>query len=119
MAITVKCDSCGKAFKADERFIGKRMRCKSCGAIFTVTDQGSGGQLTEDESLLSGIAEAASESTSRGMPAQSGYAPPVQIMSDQEPIENRGIRRTQAFNFPFADALDSWGPKLIVLGGLA
>lgn len=119
MAITVKCDGCGKAFKADERFIGKRMRCKSCGQVFTVAAEGDPGQqLSEDESLLSGIAEAASESTRGGVPAQTGYVPPVQIMSDDEPIQTRGIRRTQAFNFPFADALDAWAPRLIVLGGL-
>ncbi len=32
MSISFNCPQCGKGFKADDKFAGKNVRCKQCGA---------------------------------------------------------------------------------------
>src|SRR5437868_4269517 len=33
MAISFSCGTCGKPYKVDERFAGKKAKCRGCGAI--------------------------------------------------------------------------------------
>src|SRR5207248_2015992 len=33
MAISFSCGTCGKPYKVDERFAGKKAKCRACGAI--------------------------------------------------------------------------------------
>ncbi len=41
MPVTVQCDQCGFQYAAPEALIGKRVRCKHCSSIFTVTEASS------------------------------------------------------------------------------
>lgn len=43
--ISVQCDSCFATYKVKEQMLGKRVRCKSCGEYFTISDS------AEDEEL--------------------------------------------------------------------
>src|SRR3954469_10893943 len=36
MSLVVRCDSCRKAFRLDDKFAGKKVRCKACGGVITV-----------------------------------------------------------------------------------
>jgi hypothetical protein len=36
MAVTASCERCGKAYRLDEKFAGKRARCRACGGIVHV-----------------------------------------------------------------------------------
>ncbi len=44
MPISFSCPQCGKGFKADDKFVGKNVRCKQCGAQTTVPPLSSGSQ---------------------------------------------------------------------------
>ncbi len=44
MPITFSCSQCGRSFKADDKFAGKNVRCKQCGAQTTVPPLSSGSQ---------------------------------------------------------------------------
>src|SRR6185437_11210780 len=37
MAFQIRCPSCNKLYAAEERMMGKRMRCKACASVFTIT----------------------------------------------------------------------------------
>jgi dienelactone hydrolase len=49
MSISFKCPHCGKAFRADEKFAGKNVRCKQCGATTTVPAPSAGGSKAPAE----------------------------------------------------------------------
>lgn len=36
MAVTATCESCGKAYRLDDKFAGKRARCRACGGVVNV-----------------------------------------------------------------------------------
>src|SRR4051812_18110337 len=42
MTITALCDTCGREYQAPDTLIGKRVKCKGCGNVFTVTDSRGG-----------------------------------------------------------------------------
>jgi len=63
MPITFSCSQCGRSFKADDKFAGKNVRCKQCGAQTTVPPLTSGSQRPGPEAPepedLYGLAEPA------------------------------------------------------------
>src|SRR5438445_4251429 len=41
MAISFACGTCGKPYKVDERFVGKKAKCRNCGAVNKIPDPAS------------------------------------------------------------------------------
>jgi hypothetical protein len=54
MAISCKCDACGKTYTVDEKLAGKRVKCKNCGEAFSVpsTRRAPTGFDDDDDSLI-------------------------------------------------------------------
>src|SRR5688572_30020410 len=66
--IVVRCEGCGKRYQISERLAGKRVKCKSCGAIMGVPASGGargGGELSvaepDDASLPNALTGAAAD----------------------------------------------------------
>src|SRR5205814_2857636 len=115
---------------APDVMAGKKVKCKQCGNVFTITPEPS--EEFSDESLAA-LAElershhgeeGPSDSTMRGAAAQ--QAPPprpgMQRQRDDEGEEREialapiGIGRPNVrFNFPYAREIDQWAPILLVL----
>lgn len=49
MSIKVKCPGCGKRYKVDDRFGGKKAKCQSCGAAMAVPDAAPAPQAKSDD----------------------------------------------------------------------
>jgi hypothetical protein len=113
MAIQVQCDSCGKKYEAEERFAGKRIRCRACSTVFTVPMPGDG-----DDALSSLAALAASEpgvghdSTLLGRSHAN-----LPVPDDEEPEYKPAVRGYRArFNYPNSAVVDRWLQILLLVG---
>jgi hypothetical protein len=114
MSIQVQCDSCGKKYEAEERFAGKRIRCRACSTVFTVPVPGDG-----DDALSSLAALAAPEplvghdSTLLGRSHAN-----LPVPDDDEPEYKPATRAYRArFNYPYAAVVDRWLQILLLVGG--
>jgi len=44
MSISIACSACGKVYKLDDRFAGKRVKCNKCGSTFSVPAEVAGSE---------------------------------------------------------------------------
>ncbi len=67
MAITLKCQSCGKSVRAKETSAGKRVKCPACGTVLQVPDtEGYAAEVEESAPRQPAPAKAAQRSASKG-----------------------------------------------------
>lgn len=109
--MTVQCEHCEKKFNAPDAMSGKRVRCRSCGQVFTLprlpgTLSTVRAEPTALDADLSALANLESPAGSLGVePSNEGDEPTV-------------ARPTGRFNFPleypYAGLIDEWLPVALV-----
>ena len=143
MGIQARCEHCGNTYQAADNLAGRKVRCRKCGQIFTITasqlfdtvqlSQNDLQTLGEGESNDNGSAGAAPDA-GQGMPPVTQFEsnmtggegsakskmqrpatdPGTFGFTDQSPIDY-SYGTPVSFDFPFADDLDRWLPGSIVL----
>ena len=65
--ISVKCPSCSKAYNVDDKFAGKKAKCKECGAVMSIPESAPAPEPLADASALAEL-EAAAQQAPRAEP---------------------------------------------------
>ena len=86
MPLEIKCESCGKRYRVDEKFAGKRVKCRNCGASIAVVAEGDDEQDLSALSAASMAGESMGESVSSfvGAPAQFDRSPAREDEGDEQ-----------------------------------
>lgn len=116
MAITVQCPRCHARFIATEEVVGRKVRCRKCGAIIPVRAAGDDDLFTMDQLNFDGGAAA--------MAADGGAGPPRLDLIDPDQLfeqasqEFEPPRSNAIFVFPFSREIDRYLPFALALFGL-
>jgi ribosomal protein S27E len=76
MSIQVGCEGCGKIYTVDDRFAGKKAKCKTCGAVMTVPGGSPKPAAARTSSSVAGPARKTSSSAA-ARPASTSSARPA------------------------------------------
>ena len=134
MPLEIKCESCQKRYRVDERFAGKKVKCRNCGAIISVQSN------NDDEPDLASLsaagmahdAEGESISSFVGVPhiERPAAAPPRQDDEEESADDSEalpagfgaalkmarsrdGVRRFRLLSYPGVQAVDVAMPWVI------
>ena len=130
MPVETQCEHCGFAYISKEEMLGKKVRCRNCGQIFTVapSSEAGGGAFSElppesnddtgfvpavtieESNMTGGVGSAKSRMERAGDPGTFDF---------NEAAIGEQFRASVPFVFPYSRTLDSSGPKLLTLGLLA
>jgi hypothetical protein len=125
MSFEVACPSCQKSYAAEERLIGKRIRCRQCSNTFTVEPTTASSASTAGRSSSSVIkalngGQHAATATAHAATASAGVAtasPPVRraVASKPSTVDENGWRPSVPQEFPFSEVLEAWLPLVLAL----
>lgn len=112
MAFQIRCTSCQKLYAAEPRLIGKRIRCKQCGSVFTVEAP------AEEPSLAASMAgiDAHHLNQSDLTGTRKAEPPPTRDVrppddDDTAPApESPLLRPSIPQDFPMSQAVEAWLP---------
>lgn len=112
MSFEVNCPECRKAYTADDKMVGKKIRCRQCTQVFVVeAPEGgsSGSTLGRDASRGMGSARAvAAPVMTRPAPPKAAPAAAIPLRSTSpNPL---GLRPSEPQPFPASIALEAWIP---------
>jgi HEAT repeat protein len=80
MAITVECTNCHHAYKVDEKLVGQRVKCKSCGTAFVIEDPAPAPPPPDLDPFAEGAFDDAAEEKPAAKPAKN-YSNPIETGS--------------------------------------
>src|SRR5258708_570723 len=72
MSIAARCDDCQKLYKVDDKLAGKRVRCKACGGVVSISAQAAAPRGGESRASASPGASEASRKARSEPPAAPG-----------------------------------------------
>src|SRR5690349_710831 len=112
MSIDVQCSGCGKSYTVESQFIGRRVRCKSCGQTFLISPPAQA-QAEEPDPFTS---MAAIEDAADSMPVdvessnERGASPHsyAQASRGAKPKTRTGIQGPSGLT----QLIDGWLPRL-------
>ncbi len=130
MPIEIRCESCGKRYRVEDRFAGKRVKCRNCGASIAVSAI-DGEDEPQDFSALS--AAAMSHDSSESIASDVGPPPSSVdlgaegegVATDQPPLpggfgaairaarSRMGVRQFRRLSYPGSKAVDQVLPWVI------
>lgn len=114
MSFEVTCPECHKPYTADERMVGKRIRCRQCTHVFTV--QSPDGASSSSTMGREGPRPAVSMGADRGgspvitRPAPQRAAPAPLVARAAPAAGVLGMRPSEPQPFPASVALEAWIP---------
>jgi len=119
MSITAKCAGCGAQYQADERFAGRTVKCRHCGATFTVAAPASA-RPPQEEDPLEALAAMEQTAPQQLQPKQSRWSsrPAATAptggyeFASPKATRSRGPRRQ---NQALAEMTDIWLPRALVI----
>lgn len=127
MSVTATCGACGRTFVAPAAFVGKRVRCKGCGEIFTVPRSTAGADTSSNSDLetdpLAQLAAVATSDSSSVFDANNPFNHPDE--EDPSAATPKGWPYVKpgytpnilTFNYPGASDVDRWLPICLIVAG--
>lgn len=138
MAFDVRCPKCQKRYAADERLVGKRIRCRQCGTVFPVlaVDETDAPARKPQAAGVAAVADPFAEEaapaanraggTSAGTslahdnllddeppPAPAKADPREPVFTDTETAPEWLVRGSRPQPFPASRTLERWVPRLL------
>jgi hypothetical protein len=129
MSITATCSACGKNFIAPSQFLGKRVKCKGCGQVFTVAPAGAPSDDFEHNKPEPAHVPPFAGTATPNSPDRSGgsqfdaddihAAVASAIQNGRKTAVSNLTPNVLTFAYPGADDVDRWlSPALITIGAL-
>src|SRR5947209_781156 len=111
MAFQVRCPSCSKLYAAEERMIGRKMRCKACASVFAI-ESPSGEPSLSAASVVGVEYPSVSSSDLTGTRRAEPVPPPPRSEEDEAPLaeEKPFLKPSVPQDFPGAVVVEAWLP---------
>jgi len=108
MAFEVKCSACGKVYTAEQRLLGKRIRCRQCANVFTISASREDASRAQSPPVTEFEQLEASDLTS----TTAGVTNPTDGGEDSLPTTptDWSLRPSVPQNFPMSDVIEAWLP---------
>src|SRR4051794_6370458 len=109
MSIQVGCEGCGKIYTVDDRFAGKKAKCKTCGAVMTVPGGAKpaapgGAARSSSAGAARAVSSSSSQRTSSTAAAASSARPPA-----RKPVAVEAKADPSDFDLSALDAIEQSG----------